>query len=245
MKILKICLTYSCPFKCYFCFNKDKANDTMLLDLNVLESFLKEHSQKFDKIIISGGEPTLIFKSYLRDVIDIVKKYTTIVEMETYPIIDSGLFNEFPEIFPKVSYDITARSKVQEVWKQLLKMPTEFDINVTLSPIVFRFSPNKILQTLNLLPKLRNVTFKPFFNNPNYQHNIKKEDYQKFVDVLNNSKLNLHFTYQYADFNDEFILNPYGKLLSVQFDNDIRYEKEITADEIDKHYTNYPNNVRL
>ncbi len=245
MKILKICLTYSCPFKCYFCFNRDKAEDTTLLDLNILDDFLNKNHKKFDKIIISGGEPTLVFKSYLKNVVDIVKKYTPTMEMETYPIVDSSFFEELHDVHPIVSYDITARSKVQEVWKQLLKMPVKFDLNVTLSPLVFRFAPNKILQTLNLLPNLNHVTFKPFFNNSNYKYPIKQSDYKKFIDVLNNSKLNLHYGYSYTDFHDEFILNPYGKLLSVQFENDMRIEKEISDKEILQSETNYPESVRL
>lgn len=245
MKVLKICLTYSCPFKCYFCFNRDKAEDTTLLDLNILDTFLSANSKKFDKVVISGGEPTLVFKSYLHDVVDIIKKYTTNIEIETYPIVDSSFFNEFDDIYPKISYDITARSKVQEVWKQLLSISKPFDINVTLSPLVFRFSPNKILQTLNLLPNLKHVTFKPFFNNTNYQYNIKQTDYKKFIDILNGSKLNLHFTYSYTDFNDEFIFTPHGKLVVVQFENDIRYEKEISEEEISNYTTNYPTNVRI
>ena len=56
MKNLIITPTYSCPFKCKFCFNLDKCDDKTLLDLNDLEEFLKKYSKNFDKVIISGGE---------------------------------------------------------------------------------------------------------------------------------------------------------------------------------------------
>lgn len=245
MKVLKICTTYSCPFKCYFCFNKDKAEDNTLLPLEDVEKFLEKNSKKFDKIVITGGEPSLVLKSYITQLVELVKKYTSNVEMETYPIIENSFFDNFTDVKLNVSYDFTARSRVQEVWKQLLTFNRPFDIIVTLSPIVFRFSPNKIIQTLNMLPNLKHVTFKPFLNNKNYQYNIKQSDYQNFVDVLNGSKLNVHFTYSYTDFNDEFILTPHNKLCVVQFDKEIRYEKEISDNEIESHTTNYPNYVRV
>ena len=245
MRVLKICLTYSCPFKCYFCFNKDKAEDTTLLNLETLDAFLNKNSSLFDKIVITGGESTLIFKSYLRNAVDIIKKYTSLIEMETYPMVDYTFFNEFPEISPIVSYDITARPRAQEVWKQLLKIQKPFNIVVTLSPLMFRFHPNKVLQTLNMLPNLQHIEFKPFFDNKNFQHPIKKSDYAKFMNGIYSSKLNLHYTYSYASLHDEFILNPYGKLFSVQFENDNRVEKEIQAEDIVYCETNYPDKVRL
>lgn len=245
MKILKICTTYSCPFKCYFCFNRDKAEDNTLLSLDDVKEFLSKASDKFDKIVISGGEPSLVLKNYLKQLVDIVKQYTSNVTIETYPIVQSTFFDEIDDVNIEVSYDFTARSRVQEVWRQLLAYKKPFNINVTLSPIVFKFNPNKIIQTLNMLPQLQHVTFKPMFNNKNYQYHIKQSDYKKFIDILNNSRLNVHFTYSYTDFNDEFILTPYGKLCGVSFENDIRYEKELSIDEIDSHITNYPESVRI
>lgn len=245
MKILKICTTYSCPFKCYFCFNRDKAEDNTLLSLDDMKEFLSKASDKFDKIVISGGEPSLVLKNYLKELVEIVKQYTSNVTIETYPIVPSTFFDELNDVNIEVSYDFTARSRVQEVWRQLLTFKKPFNVNVTLSPIVFRFNPNKIIQTLNMLPQLQHVTFKPMFNSKNYQYNIKHSDYKKFVDVLKNSKLNVHFTYSYTDLHDEFILTPHGKLCGVYFDNGMRFEKELSINEIDEHITNYPENVRL
>ncbi len=243
MRVLKLCLTYSCPFKCYFCYNKSKSDDTTILSLKIVDSFLHNNHDKFDKVVISGGEPTLLLRTYLLSLIEIIKKYTKNIELETYPIVDTKLFNEMKEVQLKVSYDITARNRANEVWRRLLTIDRDFDLVVTLSPIVFRLHPNKILQTLNQLPKLKSVIFKPFYNNQSYMYNIKNEDYKKFVNILNNSKLNLRYAYSYGDFNDEFILNPYGKLFCVQFDNDVRIEKEISEDDINDLKTNHPKSV--
>lgn len=246
MNVLKICITYSCPFKCYFCYYKDKISDLTVLTPNCLDEFLSKNHSKFDKFVVTGGEPSLMVKSYLQSIIDILKKYSSNIEIETYPIIDSSFFDVFEDVNINVSYDITARAKVQEVWKNLLKFKKPFDITVTLSPLVFRFNPNKILQTLNMIPMVKHVYFKPFFNNTNYKYNIKNSDYKKFVSVLDNSKLNVHFTYGYTNFDNEFVLNPYEKLFSVQFDEQgNRIEKEISINDIDKCITNYPTEVLL
>ena len=74
MKNLIITPTYSCPFKCKFCFNLDKCDDKTLLDLNDLEEFLKKYSKQFDKVIISGGETSLLASSYMNNLIKIVNK---------------------------------------------------------------------------------------------------------------------------------------------------------------------------
>ena len=50
-----------------------------------MDSFLKDNAQKFDKIIISGGEPEHLEKIYFNDVVDTVKKYTNTVYVQTYP----------------------------------------------------------------------------------------------------------------------------------------------------------------
>lgn len=246
MNVLKICITYSCPFKCYFCYYKDKIGDLSVLEPTYLDEFLSKNHKKFDKFVISGGEPSLMVRSYLKSIIDVLKKYTNNIEIETYPIIDSSFFDDIEDVEINVSYDITARAKIQEVWKNLLKFKKPFDITVTLSPLVFRFNPNKILQILNMIPMVKHVYFKPFFNNTNYKYNIKNSDYKKFVSILENSKLNVHFAYEYAKFNNEFVLNPYGKLFSVQFDeNGNRVEKEISTDDISACKTNYPIEVIL
>lgn len=245
MKVLKICISYSCPFKCYFCYYKDKLSDTTLLDVKCLDDFLKSNHNKFDKFVITGGEPSLLLNSYLKDVVETIKKYSSNIELETYPIVDGTYFRDFEDININISYDITARSRVQQVWQSILQYKFPFDITVTLSPIVFRFQPNKILQTLNMLPMLRHVKFKPFYNNENFKHTIRKSDYEKFITLLNNSKLNLHYTYEYEQFNDEFVINPNGKLFSVQFIDGNRIEKEINPSEVEDCKTNYPDEVLL
>ena len=92
MKNLIITPTYSCPFKCKFCFNLDKCDDKTLLDLNDLEEFLKKYSRQFDKVVISGGETSLLASSYMNDLIKIVNNYSNNTELSSYPIINTKVF---------------------------------------------------------------------------------------------------------------------------------------------------------
>lgn len=57
MNSLTILPTLFCKYNCAFCYNKLYNKSSLFLDIDFLKSFLIENSEKFDKIIISGGEP--------------------------------------------------------------------------------------------------------------------------------------------------------------------------------------------
>ena len=64
MNTLTIYPTFLCPFGCNFCFNKDKNLLNEFLDIEKLDKFLQKNHNKFEKIIISGGEPMNYSKIY-------------------------------------------------------------------------------------------------------------------------------------------------------------------------------------
>lgn len=244
MNILSIAITYSCPFKCPFCYNKDKCNDNTLLDTKVLDSFLKNNVDKFDEVYITGGEPSLLPHSYIEEIYNIVSKYTN-TQIKSYPISSSFIL---PKALYNISYDFIARPRVRESWIKLLDFPQPFNITVTLSPLVFKYYPNKILQTFNMLKKLKKVEFKPYFKHAFSQFNIKAYEYSRFIKCVEESKLNLNYEVKFDDVFfgrevNEYILTPYGKLNVVQFLNDIRVETEIEEKDIGNIKTNYPENV--
>ncbi len=243
MRTLTIYSTYSCPFKCYFCYNKEKCNDSTLIDIEKVDIFLSKYSKLFDKVVISGGETTLQASSFIQELVDTVKKYIDNIEISSYPINNSVLLDD---VKYNISYDFIARPRVRESWIKLLQLNREFDMTITLAPLVFKYYPNKILSTLTMLKGLKTVTFKPFYNNINYRYPIKQSDYQKFMDIVKQSKLNLPFTVNYGEFNDEFVLTPYNELKVVQFDKDEnRYEQLINEEDIEKYTTNYPESVKI
>lgn len=246
MNILSIIVTYSCPFKCPFCFNKDKCNDNTLLDAEVLNDFLSKNSDKFDKIYISGGEPSLLPQAYIENIYKIVNTYSN-VEIRSYPISNSYII---PKATYNISYDFIARPRVRESWIKLLEFPQPFTATVTLSPLVFKYYPNKILQTFNMLKNLKKVEFKPYFKHAFSQFNIKSSEYKRFIQCVEESKLNLNYEVTFDDVFygrevNEYILTPNGKLNVVQFLNDIRVEKEIEEKDIGKIKTNYPKNILI
>lgn len=240
MKILNIYTTYNCPFKCKFCFNLNKCDDNKKIDLEFVDKFLKKNSKKFDKIVITGGEPSYLTKSYIDDLIKIIKKYTDYIEFSSYGNSDTV----FEGVEYNFSYDFLSRPRADVMWKKLLEYKQPFTITITLNPLMFRIPPHRILQTFNLLPLLRKVSFVPFFQSMNSQYMIRNTDYQKFMWYVNNFKDKLGYRVEYCSFPDEFNLTPDNKLTITQFnENEIRYEEEINEKDIDNMKTNYPKSL--
>jgi len=242
MRNLIITPTYSCPFKCKFCYNLDKCDDKTQLNPSDLNNFLEKYSNKFDKIIISGGELSLISSSYVNEIIKIVNKHTNNSEISSYPIINTKVFDD---INYNISYDFKARPRVMEAWENLLKFPKKFKLTITLSPLLFKYYPNRILQTLNLLPNLTEVIFRPFYKSNSCQYDIQRKFLDQFMSMIKASNLRLNYKISFENQCDEFILTPYNKLNAVVFENELRKEIEINPNEIENYKTEYPNKVKL
>ena len=189
MKILNIYTTYNCPFKCKFCFNLDKCDNSSKIDLDYVNEFLSKNANKFDKIIITGGEPSYLSSTYIEDLIRIVKKYTDNIEFSSY-----GLSNiVFNDVEYNFSYDFLSRPRADMMWRKLLDFKKPFSITITLNPLMFRIAPQRILKTFNLLPYLRKVSFVPFFQSKNSKYFIRNDDYKKFMWYINNYKEKLNY----------------------------------------------------
>lgn len=246
MNILNVISTYSCPIKCNFCYNKNKCNDATTIDIQSLNIFLENNHKHFDKIIITGGEPSLLPKKFMEDVYNSCSKYLE-TEIQSYLLSNNNLVDDAKYVF---SYDFIARPRVRESWSKLLEYKKPFDLMITMSPLIFKYYPNKILQILTILPNLKKVIFKPYFKTPTSQYEIENRFYKKFVDIVKDSKLNIKYDVEFDDRFygkevNEYILTPECDLNIVQFDNDIRYERRILEEEIGKYKTNYPENILL
>lgn len=240
MRKLFVYPTYSCPYKCKFCFNLDKCNDTTLLDTTKLDEFLSENSFLFDKIIISGGETSLLPESYMNNLIKTIKKYSNNYELSTYSILNTKIFND---IDYNISYDFRARPRVNEAWENLLSFPKPFTVTITLSPLLYKYHPNKILQTLNYLSNIKKVVFRPFYMSPSCQYKIEKRFLLEYENIIRFNSLRLKYDIEFDEQCDEFVYTPYNKLNIVEFENNIRNEREINVDEIKASHTNYPEEV--
>jgi organic radical activating enzyme len=234
--------TLECPFKCYFCYNSNN-DDRTLLDINVLDEFLQTYSKKFDSISISGGEPSFLLNEYVKDLTDVIRKYFNEFEVQTYPI---KLIKHQDGMKYNFAYDVLARPRVNEAWVNMLKFDKEFDLTITLSPLLYKFHPNKILHNLTLLKNLKTVFINPYFKNEHSKFDISHSEYNKFINIIKNSELRVPFKIEFFDLDeDQYIFTPSGKLMGVEFDNNIRREVEIKPSQIGKFKTEYPSNVRI
>ena len=82
-KIACTLFTESCNFRCPFCHNKDLALSTATDNIPFEEvlSFLKSRVNKLEGVVITGGEPTLMFE--LADKIKAIKDLGFLVKLDT------------------------------------------------------------------------------------------------------------------------------------------------------------------
>ena len=253
MNTLTIYPTFLCPFGCNFCFNKDKNLLNEFLDIEKLDKFLQKNHNKFEKIIISGGEPMNYSKIYFNLLNDKIKEYNTNIQVHCYPFQLTNYRDDVEYVF---SYDFLSRPRALEAWENMLRMTQPFDMNITLVPLMFKYHPNAIFQKLSYIKNLRNVEIKPYYKNKSTTWNINDTVCEKFIKLWLSSKINTHF----INYNKEKIrhligkpskieikeqnnynLLPDGKLYIDYFDeNDIHDFKEIKPSEIDIIKSNKP-----
>ena len=75
MNSLTIIPTYFCQYKCPFCIHREKNIDKEphYLSDEYIKKFLEKNSDKFDRIIISGGEPLSYPKVYFDRIVNYAK----------------------------------------------------------------------------------------------------------------------------------------------------------------------------
>lgn len=212
MNTLTIYPSFLCPFACSFCMFKDKLSINEYMDIEKLDKFLKDNSSKFSKFIISGGEPMNFPKLYFNLLIDTIKKYNSNIAISSYPF---KLENYRDDIEYSFSYDFLARTDAFEVWKNLLRFPKPFDLTVLLTPVLFKYHPNAIIQKLSMLPNLRSVELKPYYKNQSTTWNINNTVCDKFIKMFLTSQLNV----QFLNVNKEKLRHLNGKPSRINFDN--------------------------
>ena len=191
MRNLVIYPSFLCPFACAFCVTKNKSSYNEILSIEKLNNFLSSHQNIFNNIIISGGEPMALKKDYFNQLINTIKQYYSNITINSYPY---NIDNYREDIEYNFSYDFMARSRALEVWENLLRFPKKFDITITISPVIFKYHPNAILQKLSLLPNIKSVEFIPYCKNESSQFDITKNNcLDKFNKMILSSKLNVPY----------------------------------------------------
>lgn len=233
MKNLIIYPTFLCPFACQYCMFKDKLSLNETLSLNDLKKFLEKNNE-MDSFIISGGDPLNLPQTYIEEIINILKSYNKPITLNAYPYnrnIPANINYDF-------SYDFLAKPRATEVWEILLSLTTPFKLTITLSPLIFKYHPNNLLQKLSLLQGLKEVEFIPYFKNQCNQFDITKNDsFKKIMKMIYDCKLNLPFKITNKEILQKICLNSYepnlelnlfpnGKTYNKVFENDILMFKE-------------------
>lgn len=256
MKRLVIYPSFLCPFSCNFCITKNKNSMNEILSIDVIKSFLQNNTDNISDIVISGGEPMTLNKFYFNELIDTLKQFNKKIIIQSYPL---SLENYRDDVEYNLSYDFMARPRAMEVWENLLNFKKKFDLTITISPLIFKYHPNGILQKLSLLPNINSVEFVPYCKNECSEYNITKNDCLiKFNQLLLQSKLNIPFKLINKDKTRQKMLDktsnpidvclfPSGKLYYQQFDdrgilkfvetNESIFNQDITLD--------YPEDIDL
>lgn len=197
---LTIIPTYFCQYKCNFCFHKEFNIDKepYYLPDEYIDKFLSKNKDKFDKIIISGGEPMTYPKVYFNRLIDSAKKITNNVVIHTFP---TKMDNYRDDVDYLISYDFVSRPYAYDAWHNMLNFPKKFDIIMTLTPQIFALHPNNIFKKLTLLKNINSIELKPMLKIPNMNWKVSQEYCNKYMKAFISSKLNL----QYININKEKI----------------------------------------
>lgn len=190
MNSLTILPTLFCKYNCAFCYNKLYNKSSIFLDIDFLKSFLVENGEKFDKIIISGGEPFEYPKSYFDDLINVCKSFCKKVVINTFPV---SMTNYRDDVDYLISYDFISRPNAYAAWQNMLNFPKKFDVNMILTPQIFKLHPNNIFRKLLLLKNINSIELISFINVPHLTWKISQDFCDRFMKVFISSQLHLPF----------------------------------------------------
>lgn len=189
MNSLTILPTLLCKYNCPFCYNKNNRNNDFL-DLDYLKSFLVDNAEKFDKVIISGGEPFDYPKAYFNDLVNICKLFFDKVVINTFPV---NMSNYRDDVDYLISYDFISRPNALTAWQNMINFPKKFDVNMILTPQIFKLHPNNIFRKLLLLKNINSIELKSFIRVPHLTWKISQDFCNRFMKVFISSGLNLPF----------------------------------------------------
>lgn len=221
MKQLTIVPTYSCPCKCKFCYYLNKTNDTTVLDISVLEKYLKKHAKEYDKVVISGGNQLTLGSVYLNELVSLLKKYYTDIEMEIYPLYK---FEKIDGVTYNISYDFLSRTYARQVWDNISALNYPYNIVVTLTPFMHKMHPYNIVRVISRLKNIEKLKFRYYTPHNDYRYDVSEHSKKEYIEAIKNINLSLPFGIEFVEECEEYVINPYGNVMKVVFDKGLREE---------------------
>lgn len=146
--------TYKCNLRCPFCFNKDNWKTHGLLDLDVLKKELEENPE-IRELAIIGGEPSLLPKDYLLELIKICREYLNGGKPDFYTNLTITPDKEILDsIELHVSYDPCDRELQDKVLGNMMLLDCDFSVNMIITKkLVTDYGVPKIVRLANRLRK--------------------------------------------------------------------------------------------
>lgn len=95
--IVTFILTYDCNFKCPYCFEKERVDNTSIMTTSMVDQIFNIHKNKINNICFYGGEP------FLPQNMDIINYIISKSPHATYSAISNGYYlDEYLEILKKI-----------------------------------------------------------------------------------------------------------------------------------------------
>lgn len=236
--------TYFCNFRCDFCYlTPEQLADKHKVDLDILDKRLDEISsyRKIDWIDLYGGEIGALKSSYIKDMIDVFKKYydDKINIITNYSMLRDEFFRD--DVYLSVSYDFEAREKHERVWDNLMYSRKPVALLILASPKVIEMDVDDMIQQINLCSSIESVEIKPYSSNQANQLNVGHDQFEEFVkkwittdkckkfDFINEGRILDSLNKRYNAFsNDHVYITPKGNFGVLEFDiNDNEYFLEL------------------
>ena len=239
---MNIIPTFTCNFRCPFCFNQDRWNDHKIMDLDKLRNTLNSIEHIYD-ISIIGGEPTVLPKDYLKKLIDICRERLGNRKPTLHTNLFSGIFVFFDLVDLKISYDPMDRQRQGRVLNNMIKQPGEYEIYMCVTKrLINNYSiagleklSRKLHHRIHLeiLDKVENVDMSKLMPTAKeireFVKDIYKSDcYIAFSPINYIRDICIKKTYTPIDFDNDVSLTP-----------DWKYQINASHNECKKYYDTY------
>ena len=239
--------SYFCSERCDFCYLlPSQLADRTTLSIDKLSTMLEEVSQYYtiEHIDLYGGEPTLLPRDYIMDLMTVLSQYVSYVNVNTNLVTLPLWLQEIAFFYPCVSFDGTAREKEDIVLANMEKLGQHraYSVITLASEKVVQNSPNVILEKLMIAGGAVSWEIKPYSSNQSNQQGVSYIQYVdyvydalracKVVDIhlVNQDYLNDVLSHKRNAFSDDHLyITPQGKFAVLEFDlNDHEYFLELS-----------------
>lgn len=177
-------ITFDCNLHCTHCYANAESNNGRFMDIGFFEKLMNESlSEKFNKVIITGGEP--LVHPNRNTIFDICKKYRgkgvlLVLRTNLAGKIPDGLLTQLAESFDQVVVSVDGNEKTHDKRRgkgqysvvinnieryqkaiENISMPGELSIGCTMNSSDINGEPEQSVRQLADKLKIRRIRFRP------------------------------------------------------------------------------------